>query len=52
MIERRGPAMYSINSITVSHHVVIAHSLGLCFQAGCAAARHDLRWSAYDAPLG
>ena len=25
--------MYSINSITVSHHFVIAHSLGLCFRA-------------------
>jgi len=33
--------MYSINSITVSHHFVIAHSLGLCFRAGSAAARHD-----------
>ena len=35
--------MYSINSITVSHHFVIPHSLGLCFRAGSAAARHDLR---------
>jgi hypothetical protein len=43
MIERRGLAMYSINSINVSHHFVIAHSLGLCFRAGSAAARHDLR---------
>ena len=35
--------MYSINSIIVSHHFVIAHSLGLSFRAGSAAARHDLR---------
>ena len=34
--------MYSINSTTGSHHFVIAHSLGLCFRAGSAAARHDL----------
>jgi hypothetical protein len=34
--------MYSINSITVGHHFVIAHSLRLCFRAGSAAARHDL----------
>jgi hypothetical protein len=35
--------MYSINGTTVSHHFLIARSLGLCFRAGSAAARHDLR---------
>ena len=35
--------MYSIDSIIVSHHFVIAHSLGLCIRAASAAARQDLR---------
>jgi 6-pyruvoyltetrahydropterin/6-carboxytetrahydropterin synthase len=57
MIERRGAAMYRINSITISHHFVIAHGLGLCCVFGLAPQLHcttfvveaELRRDALDA---